>query len=684
MRFAAAVFLAVAVLAPGPARAQPYAFVTGAADDAVGVIDLGRDTLVGRLPVAGLPSGVAYDADQGFLYVARSQAGALERIDTATGARVTVPVGAEPSAVWAEPTAPRFVYVAHGSDDRVSVVGTFGGPPRVLFSYPVGDKPLALTGGGGRLYVANFGDGTVTVIDTVNIALVGVVPVGLNPSALALDVAAGRLYVASLSEDRVRVVDTGTLAVAAAVPVCAAPKGLAVGSGRVYVACFDDGRINVVDTTTATVVADAPSGGGSPVDVRLGPDGQRLYVAHFAIGKSIQVLDAATLVPLAAIEGPAGPLGLAGFSAQAPPVLASRHTSAPVGLLAAGARLARSRLQGEPDPDWRIVDDDLLLFAVQAQTGAVQSIFNLDGGNPTGWRSVRFTGAGTAFLRSNWGTLAYDPNADGPIVSIDASWDRRYIGETGALFNRLALLQGGAVFRSNAQPVTGSAWQPESFVGITENGFSDASGNRPDFSAAGGPIVFGYFVEYTGTSTVTHAIDNLRIRVHRPPPANGHGVLSVSGTASIPPDLATAVAVRRRFGALGAVSARVRLHCPHGTGTAPETVAWADGDAADRVIFISCPAGPDSDGTGFTGRLVLDEPSGGAIVEPNDQLWILVVGNGIGELQNLVNVVVLLFAGLSPTWLVPLVPLAAWLALRRRAAQRRATTHPASAPETRP
>lgn len=686
MRFAAAACFMLSLFVPGFARAQPFAYVSGGAADAVGVVDLGHDRLVGVLPIAGMPSGASFNPADGFLYVARSQAGALERIDTVTGARLTIPLGAVPSAVWAEPVFPRLTYVAHGGEDRVAVVGEgFSTVPHVLVSFPTGDTPLALTGGGGRLYVANFGDATVTAIDTVNGRLVGTVGVGRNPAALALDPGAGRLYVASLTDDRVEVVDTTTLAVVDTIPVCSAPKGLAVVPGRLYVACFNDGRVNAVDTASGLVVADAASGGGSAVDVVPGPDGSRLYVAHLQSGKSVTVLDAETLAPLAAIEAPAGPIALAGPSASAPPGLERRRSSSAVAaVLAATVRraLEAAATQGTPDPDWRLVDTDMLLYELHSQTGNPVTAFNLDGGNPGGWRSVRFTGPGSAFVRSSWPTRTYDPAVDRSIVSIDASWSRRVVGEGAGALDRVALLQDGVVYRSAPSPTTGSAWQPAVFTGLTESAFLAENGDRPDFSANGAPIVFGYAVEHAGALTVTHGIDNLQLRVRRVPPADGRGVLSVSGTHYVAPDEEVIVPVRRLFGAVGAVGVRVRLHCPPGTGGDQFLVSWPDGDAADRLVQVSCPEGqPGHDIR--RGWVSLEQPTGGAVVEPNHFAHLVFVSTEVsGPIQDVLNVMVLLFAGTAPGWLAPLVPLAAWLALRR--SQRRGRSAPTAPPETRP
>src|SRR5262245_25941055 len=93
-------FLCATVLAAAPAAwSQPYAFVTGGAAGAIGVVDVASQSLVGSVPLSGLPSGVALSHDGSRLYVVRSQLDSLAVIDTSNGTIGSIPVGAAPTAV---------------------------------------------------------------------------------------------------------------------------------------------------------------------------------------------------------------------------------------------------------------------------------------------------------------------------------------------------------------------------------------------------------------------------------------------------------------------------------------------------------------------------------------------------------------------------------------------------------
>jgi YVTN family beta-propeller protein len=77
----------------------------------------------------------------------------------------TVPVGATPYAVAADPCRSR-VYVANFGDNTVSVIGAPRSDP-VVATVPVGDEPdaVAVDPGTGRVYVTNAGDNTVSLLE---------------------------------------------------------------------------------------------------------------------------------------------------------------------------------------------------------------------------------------------------------------------------------------------------------------------------------------------------------------------------------------------------------------------------------------------------------------------------------------------------------------------------------------
>ena len=94
---------AALLLVPGLASAQPYTFASTPATDSVAVIDLATHTVVGTVPVGGLPAGAAVGPFAGGIYVALSQSNALAVVNLASGSLTTIPVGAGPTAVAVGP-----------------------------------------------------------------------------------------------------------------------------------------------------------------------------------------------------------------------------------------------------------------------------------------------------------------------------------------------------------------------------------------------------------------------------------------------------------------------------------------------------------------------------------------------------------------------------------------------------
>ena len=89
------------LLVPALASAQPYTFVTTPATGSLAVIDVTSDTVVGTVPLSGLPTGCAVGPYGARLYVALSQSNTLALIDMGSGSVTSVPVGAGPSGVAA-------------------------------------------------------------------------------------------------------------------------------------------------------------------------------------------------------------------------------------------------------------------------------------------------------------------------------------------------------------------------------------------------------------------------------------------------------------------------------------------------------------------------------------------------------------------------------------------------------
>ena len=643
--------VALLPLLPAAAAAQPYAFVASGPDASVAVLDLSEDVLLGRIPLAGAPVGSALSANGRYLWATRTLDDSVTLIDTTSGAMSTFPVGHAPTGVAVAPTG-TLAFVANTGSDSVSLVFPFGSQ-----EVPVGRSPFAVAFGGSRVYAANWGDGTVSVIDlSAGGTVVATVQVGTFPAGLALDEAGGRLYVANVMDDTVSVLDTATLTVAATIPVTARPRGLALDAvaGRLYVAGLESSRVQAIDTATNQVVAEAPSGGGGPTDLALGPGGERLYVVHLQDGKSVTVLDAASLAPLTSIEVPPGPLSFAGFGGNLPPLGPRRRAPVRREPALAGGRPGRTpRGSVILDSDFNAIDWQVL-HAVGEQT----TVQDLQQGSPAP-PSRRTQHAGPGSSDHEYVSVAWDPAVSGPIESLDVSWNR-IVYSGGPAAERFVVFQDGVAYRTAEEQFSDPAWTAVSHTGLDATAFDDGAGGQPDFSAFGTPIRFGYYRRNPTGLLVEHGIDEFQVSVHAGP--NAPGFLKFRSTFAIltPFDSVTAW-VERTGGSQGTVGVTVLTHLPDGTEEA-HPLAWADGDIAPKPVVVQ--AAPPPHGL-ESASLELTQPLGGATLSPLPMIiWIPGVTPSIEDFMY--ALAGLAISALSPAWLLALAGPAALLAFGRR------------------
>lgn len=664
----------VALLVPALVSAQPFTFVSTPATDSVAVVDLSSNSVVATIPLGGLPTGCALARDGSRLYTALSESNALAMIDIVSGVLKTIPVGARPSGV-AIGLGGRRVYVANTGADTVSVVD----PARaVVETIAVGDGPVDLVASGRRLYVANLGAGTVSVIDTVTHSVLATISVGTFPAGLVLHGGSQRLYVANFFDDTVSAIDTAALSVLSTIPVSRGPRGLAVNAAgdRLFVAGFEHGRVQVIDTGTGNVVLEASSGGLNPLDLMLGPDGTRLYVAHLQASQGVAVLDTATLAQIASVNVPNGPVALAGIGPHSPPAApltarwmsagrdlrgALRHTpasgaSAPAGPQAGGGIVIS-------DTEFNLADWSV------AGTGTFDVSQELTGGDPGAWRRTRHSSSGppvqTTHRLVRPGSQ-YDPSTQGPIVTLDVAWSHRLVSGPPLMSEAFCVAQApfGTVYCTGGQTFNSTLWQLTSRLGLVAEDFTDENGFNPDFSADGGVITFGYRLNTPFKAGVIHGMDNFRVTVHQDP--SGAGRLGFRQTFdAVRESDAPFVWVKRLGGTLGAVTVDVSIERPDGT-VEVQTLSWADDDGFDKAILLLSLDLPPGSGA-RTARLTLMNPTGGATIEPTRGEMAIAVApdEWPAILFGLFLRMQPLLSAFSPGWLLLLAVPAAALAARR-------------------
>jgi YVTN family beta-propeller protein len=567
--------------------------------------------------------------------------------------------------------------VANAGGNTVSVVEPDAGT--VVATLSVGEGPVALAADGRRLYVANRGGGTVSVVDTASHATLATLPVGAFPIGLALHGASGRLYVANFLDDTVSVIDTTARTVSSTIPVVKRPRGLAVDAAgqRLYVAGFDEGRVQAIDTATGTPTLEMPSGGHNPLDVTLGAQGTRVYVAHLQQTQGVTVLDSQTLAAIDAVDVPAGAVSFAGMASRRPRVRPGHGwLQAAQGLflqaraMAAGTldrrREARRPDDAPADGDERVILDTEFNPADWEASGGGehQSTQEASAGNPGAWRRMQHFGPANVAHRLIRPGSAYDP-AQGAILNIDVTWDRRLLAESVALEGFL-VEQGGTIYRTTERAVFLPTWQTDGRTGLVAEDFDNGSGGRPDFTANGGVLRFGYFRRSTTGQTLGHGIDNFQVTIH-PQGTNLEGTLRFErALIVVRENEAPFIQVRRTGGRLGAVSAEVRTERPDDS-VQVDNVSWEDGDDSPRSILILGLDLPDGAGA-RTARLTFQNTTGGVAIHPSEgRMSIAVIPLNWGPaLEALYLRMLGLLSAFSPAWLLALAIPAAVAARRRR------------------
>jgi YVTN family beta-propeller protein len=174
------------LLADSPVRSTgPDAF-TRSANTPASLPVLG---LAGRMSVGRLPSYMAEDLANGWMYVANEGSGTVTVLD-GTHVVANVSVGAGASGLAYDPQS-EFVYVADSGSDQVSIlVGT-----TLVDTVEVGRSPCApvYDSADGWVYVPNTGSASVTIFNGTTI--VATAPVGSDPIDATYDPANGTVYV---------------------------------------------------------------------------------------------------------------------------------------------------------------------------------------------------------------------------------------------------------------------------------------------------------------------------------------------------------------------------------------------------------------------------------------------------------------------------------------------------------
>lgn len=169
-----------------PVRGEFY--TANLKDGTISIVDIlsNKET---RIPVGGMPTQVAVSPDGRKVYVTLAADNVVGVVDVAQRRKIkTIPVGAAPAQIYADPLG-RYVYVANqGSKNHpgntVSVIDISS--DKVIKIIRTGRMPhgIVASADGRFVYVTNMGDNTVSQVDTVSLTVVNQYRVGESPNGI--------------------------------------------------------------------------------------------------------------------------------------------------------------------------------------------------------------------------------------------------------------------------------------------------------------------------------------------------------------------------------------------------------------------------------------------------------------------------------------------------------------------
>jgi YVTN family beta-propeller protein len=297
-------------------------------DNAIAVLDLGTNRLLGTIPVPPGPHGLVITPDGRKVYVSSEGASTVSVIDTATDRVVrSLEVGPAPHGLAISRDGHLLLVAGFGSNvvlliDSVTdrIVG------RVFVPQP---HNSAISPDGGTAYVASQeqGNAGLIVLDLARRTKVGRVPLEQAPRALAFTADGRRLYFTVAGLDSVQILDPATNRLVSWIRVGASPHHpLFTPDGQLgLVVTQGPGELKILDPETSTIL-ETVRVGKAPHWIATGANGRFAYVTNEA-SNDVAVVDLASHSLLATIPvGNAprkiavqpGPISIASVSAVAP------------------------------------------------------------------------------------------------------------------------------------------------------------------------------------------------------------------------------------------------------------------------------------------------------------------------------------------------------------------------------
>ena len=295
------------------------AFVTEFALGNVGIIDLARQTLVGRVKVAPFPAGLAFETDsqdghsrEGRLLVTHFFSGQVSAIDvrtltvtavTSTGEGTnlsqSIAVSSDGMKAYLPQTHSNATNTELSFDTTVlPVVNVLDLSEYILLSgqgitIDTVDQPASIpfaavvSPDGGRLYVVHAGSDNLSVIDlSANLGLANI-SVGANPRGIAITPDGSTLFVNNTLDGTMSIIDAGTFTYIETIDLTTIPLAADVLLGK---RIFNSASSPVLTTDRWISCAACHFDGGMDTRTWEGfTDGPRNTPALFGVGQTLPV-----------------------------------------------------------------------------------------------------------------------------------------------------------------------------------------------------------------------------------------------------------------------------------------------------------------------------------------------------------------------------------------------------------
>jgi DNA-binding beta-propeller fold protein YncE len=235
------------------------------------------------IPLPGIKGRIdhlAYDADNGRLFVAALGNNTVEVIDLAKGTLAgTIRGLAEPQGVIYEPRS-KHVWVANGSDGTVRIFDANTFAPLKTISLGDDADNIRRDAATQRIFVG-YGSGGIAVFDPAGNKM-GDVKVDAHPESFQLETSGPRIFVNLPRSEKIAVIDRAKSSVVTSWKTDDAqsnfPMALDETDGRLFVVCRRPAELLVLDTKSGAVVAKLPTVGDSD-DVFYDNRHRRIYAS---------------------------------------------------------------------------------------------------------------------------------------------------------------------------------------------------------------------------------------------------------------------------------------------------------------------------------------------------------------------------------------------------------------------